>query len=97
MEKIYIVVPSEVEEDEAVSFSSRADAEEYVLSVAEEPAHECFLNCVNWDDFCERRDFEGFVMETKRYTLSYWGKSFETINGMILFAPYPYIKEIVKL
>ena len=97
MEKIYIVVPSEVEENDAVAFSSRADAEEYALSIAEEQAYESFLNCINWDNFCEKRDFEGFAMETKRYALSYWGKFFETTNGVILFATYSYIKEIVKL
>lgn len=101
MEKIYVVFPFEgefeEEEDEAVAFCSRADAEEYALSIAEEQAYESFLSCINWDDLCERRDFMGYVEDMKRYSVVRWGNFFETTSGMLLTATDPYIKEIVKL
>lgn len=101
MEKIYIVFPFEgefeEEEDDAVAFCSRADAEEYALSIAEEQAYESFLSCINWDDLCERRDFEGFVEDMKHFYSAVRWDNFETTSGMVLSATDPYIKEFVKL
>ena len=101
MEKIYVVVPSEVEveedEDEAVAFCSRADAEEYALSIAEEQVHEMFLSCINWDDLTGSRTFEGFVEEMRDYALHFHCFNYTTVSGLLLSCADPYIKEIVKL
>ena len=97
MEKIYIVVPCETQEEDAVAFCSRADAEEYALSIAEEQVYEMFMSCVNWDDLTGSRTFEGFVEEMRDYAPHFHRFNYTTTSGLLLACADPYIKEIVKL